>query len=83
MGGNTGQYFLQHVGMDSFALTRDVVSALKLHGLEINDNPTSQKDLGLIQQTFNEWHEASGFGYLQLSYVAAYSVGANKVGTRH
>lgn len=79
LGGNTGQYFLQHVGVDSFALTRDVVFALQLHGLQINDNPTSQRDLGLIQQTFNDWHEASGFSYLQLSHILAYSVGENRV----
>jgi len=79
LGGNTGQYFLQHVGVDSFALTRDVVFALQMHGLEINDNPASQKDLRLVQQTFNEWHEVSGLSYLQLSYVLAYSVGENRV----
>ena len=79
LGGNTGPYFLQHVGVDSFALTRDVVFALQLHGLEISDNPTSKKDLRLIQQTFNDWHAVSGFSYLQLSYVLAYSVGENKV----
>lgn len=79
LGGNTGQYFLQHVGVDSFALTRDVVFALQLHGLDINDKPSSQKDLRLIQQTFNDWHAASGFSYLQLSYLLAYSVGENRV----
>lgn len=79
LGGNTGQYFLQHAGVDSFALTRDVVLALRLHGLQIGDNPTSQRDLRLIQQTFNGWHEASGFSYLQLSHILAYSVGENRV----
>jgi 3-methyladenine DNA glycosylase Tag len=79
LGGNSGQYFLQHVGMDSFALTRDVVLALQLYGLAIGDNPTSQRDLRLIQQTFNDWHETSGFTYLQLSHVLAYSVGENSV----
>jgi len=79
LGGNTGQYFLQHVGVDSFALTRDVVLALKLHGLEISDSPTSQKDLRLIQDTFNDWHETSGFSYLQLSHLLAYSVGENRI----
>ncbi len=79
LGGNTGQYFLQQAGVDSFALTRDVVAGLRLHGLEIRDNPTSKRDLGLIQQTFNEWRETSGFGYLQLSHILAYSVGENRV----
>lgn len=79
LGGNTGQYFLQHVGVDSFALTRDVVAGLQLHGLEINDNPSSQKDLKLIQQTFNQWQQDTGYGYLQLSMIMAYSVGENRV----
>ena len=79
LGGNTGQYFLQHVGVDSFALTSDVVLALKQAGLEIADNPSSQRDLKLIQQTFNEWSAESGFGLLQLSHILAYSVGENRV----
>lgn len=84
LGGNTGQYFLQHVGVDSFALTRDVVLALRLSGLEISDYPTSQRDLRLIQRTLNNWHETSGFSYLQLSHILAYSVGENtSVADRH
>ena len=79
LGGNTGQYFLQHVGLDSFALTRDVVLALQVHGLNISDNPSSQKDLRQIQDMFNQWRDESGFGSLQLSYILAYSVGENKV----
>ncbi len=79
LGGNTGQYFLQKVGVDSFALTHDVVQCLQFHGLDIRDNPTSQKDLRLIQQSFNQWHEETGFGYLQLSMIAAYSVGENRI----
>lgn len=79
LGGNTGQYFLQHVGVDSFALTRDVVAGLQLHGLDIHDNPSSQKDLKLVQQTFNEWQQDSGLPYLHLSMILAYSVGENRV----
>ena len=79
LGGNTGQYFLQHVGVDSFALTPDVVLALRLSGLEVSDHPTSQRDLRLIQRTFNDWHRDSGFSYLQLSYLLAFSVGENRV----
>ncbi|MBT3206175.1 MAG: DNA-3-methyladenine glycosylase I [Gammaproteobacteria bacterium] len=79
LGGNTGQYFLQHVGVDSFALTGDVVLCLKLSGLDINDRPSSQKDLKLIQQAFNGWHEETGFDYYRLSMIMAYSVGENKI----
>ncbi len=77
--GNTGQYFLQHVGVESFALTRDVILCLQLAGLEISDNPSSQKDLKLIQQAFDHWHQETGFSYRQLSMIMAYSVGENKV----
>lgn len=83
LGGNTGQYFLQHVGVDSFALTKDVVAGLQLYGLDVNDNPGSQKDLKLIQKTFNEWHESSGLCYFHLSMILAYSVGENRVAVDH
>jgi len=79
LGGNTGQYFLQQAGVDSFALTHDVVQCLQMHGLDIRDHPVSGKDLTLIQLTFNAWHEETGFGYLQLSMIAAYSVGENRI----
>lgn len=80
LGGNTGQYFLQRVGKDCFALTSDVVLGLKLQELEIADNPTSQKDLKNIQQAFNSWHDETGLPYIQLSMILAYSVGENRVG---
>lgn len=80
LGGNTGQYFLQHVGKDCFALTKDVVLGLKLQELEIADNPTSQKDLKCIQQAFNSWHDETGLPYTHLSMILAYSVGENRVG---
>ena len=79
LGGNTGQYFLQHVGVDSFALTRDVILCLQMSGLDIRDVPTSQKDLKLIQLRFNQWHDETGFSYLELSMIMAYSVGENRV----
>ncbi len=79
LGGNTGQYFLQHVGVDSFALTRDVVAGLQLYGLDIRDTPSSLKDLNKIQQTFNQWHEQSGLPYFHLSMILAFSVGENRV----
>jgi hypothetical protein len=52
---------------------------LKLSGLDINDRPSSQKDLKLIQQAFNDWHEETGFDYYRLSMIMAYSVGENKI----
>ncbi len=79
LGGNTGQYFLQHVGVDSFALTKDVVLCLQMSGLDIHNTPTSQKDMKLIQQALNKWHDESVYCYLNLSMIMAYSVGENRV----
>jgi len=79
LGGNTGQYFLQQVGVDSFALTRDVVSALQMSGLDIHDNPVSLKDLKAIQQRFNDWAKEGGWSYRQMSFILAYSAGDNDI----
>lgn len=80
LGGNTGQYFLQSVGKDCFAMTSDVVACLRGSGVEIAQNPTSKRDLLKIQDTFNHWHDETGLSYRHLSHIAAYSVGDNRVG---
>lgn len=77
LGGNTGQYFLRFIGKDSFMLSRDVVTALQDAGVDINDQPTSQRDLKRAQEAFNEWHEQTGLSYTNLSRIAAYSAGSN------
>lgn len=79
LGGHTGQYFLQYVGKDTFALTADVVACLKAEGLEIADNPTSKRDFRKAQAMFDEWRAESGLPYYHLSLIAAYSVGSNEV----
>ncbi|MFT5114797.1 MAG: 3-methyladenine DNA glycosylase Tag [Parasphingorhabdus sp.] len=78
LGGHTGQYFLRHVGLDSYVLNKDVVLSLKLHGLDISDNPTSQKDLKKVQEQFNQWQQDSGLPYRHLSMIAAFSAGVNR-----
>jgi 3-methyladenine DNA glycosylase Tag len=80
LGGNTGQYFLRRMGKDGFVLGRDVVLALQSAGLDIKDEPSSQREMKLIQAAFNQWHEESGLPYMQLSQIAAYSNGDNIVG---
>ena len=77
LGGNTGMYFLRYMGMDSFILSQDVVMALQESGLEIADNPTSQRDLKKVQERFNEWHKDTALPYSHLSKIAAYSCGQN------
>ena len=77
LGGNTGQYFLRFVGKDCFMLTRDVVTALQDAGVDIKDQPTSQRDLQRAQDAFNEWHDQTGLPYTHLSRIASYSAGSN------
>ena len=77
LGGNTGQRFLRNMGRDAFVLSSDVIIALQNAGADIHDNPTSKKDLNLIQQTFNAWHNETKLPYTHLSKIAAYSAGTN------
>lgn len=77
LGGMTGQYFLAACGKSTFVLARDVVHCLQLAGVDVADNPTSQRDLKKIQAAFNQWHEESGLSYRHLSAVMARSVGEN------
>lgn len=75
LGGMTGQRVLRNMGRDTFILTGDVVRCLRGAGLEIAPNPTSQRDLGRIQATFNDWHQASGLPYSHISRICACSIG--------
>ncbi len=40
----------------------------------IDKQPTSQRDLALVQQAFNQWHEESGRPLCQLSVMLAHTV---------
>lgn len=77
LGGNTGQYFLRRVGYDGFILSRDVVFALQLAGLDIKDTPTSKRDLAAVQDAFNRYRDASGYSQSAISRILSYSVGDN------
>lgn len=77
LGGQSALWFLRRVGKDCFIPARDVVVLLKSIGLDIADNPTSQRDLKRIQAQFNEWHEETLLPYAHLSRIAACSVGDN------
>ena len=77
LGGNSGMYFLRFIGKDGFVLGRDVVTALRGAGVEINEQPTSKRDLQRVQDAFNQWHEETGLPYSHLSRIAACSVGEN------
>ena len=74
LGGNSGAYALRIIGRDSPVLTDDVVTALKAQGV-IDKRPTSQRDLKLVQQAFNQWRAESGADLCQISRVLARSIG--------
>lgn len=77
LGGMSGQWFIRYCGKDSFVLTRDVVAALQASGLDIKDQPSSKREMKLIQACFNRWHAETGLPYTYLSRIAAFSIGDN------
>ncbi|MEM8563381.1 MAG: DNA-3-methyladenine glycosylase I [Pseudomonadota bacterium] len=74
LGGMTGQRVLRNMGKDTFVLTYDVVRCLQRAGLDIHDTPVSARELRLVQQTFDRWHQESSLPYSHLSRIAACSV---------
>lgn len=74
LGGMTGQRVLRNLGKDTFVLTGDVIRCLQRAGVDIAANPTSKRELSLIQATFNEWHQESGLPYSHISRTCACSL---------
>ncbi|MBE9539563.1 MAG: DNA-3-methyladenine glycosylase I [Proteobacteria bacterium] len=74
LGGMTGQRVLRNMGKDTFVITPDVVRCLQGAGLDIKNNPGSQRELKLIQEAFNVWHKKSGLAYGHISRICACSV---------
>ncbi|MEM5529523.1 DNA-3-methyladenine glycosylase I [Gammaproteobacteria bacterium AS21] len=74
LGGNSAAYFLRLIAKDTFVLTDDVVAALIAQGI-VDRRPTSQRDLRLVQQTFNQWHEQSGEPLSHISRLLAHTIG--------
>lgn len=75
LGGMSGQYFLRAIGRDSFVMSHDVLVCLRLSGLPISEAKPGKKDLKLIQEQFNAWHEESGLPLTYLSRICAFSIG--------
>ncbi|SDK46990.1 DNA-3-methyladenine glycosylase I [Pseudomonas indica] len=73
LGGMSAPRFLRMVGKDTFIPTDDMVAALKAQGI-VDKTPTSQKDLAIVQDTFNRWHAESGRPLCQLSVMLAHTV---------
>jgi 3-methyladenine DNA glycosylase Tag len=74
LGGMTGQRVLRNMGRDTFIVTGDVVRCLRRGGVDIGENPTSKRELRLIQDTFNQWHAESGLPYSHISRTCALSL---------
>lgn len=79
LGGRSALWFLRRMEKDCFILSRDVVVALKSVGLDIAENPSSQRDLKKVQAQFNQWHEETGLPFSHISRIAACSVGENYI----
>jgi 3-methyladenine DNA glycosylase Tag len=78
LGGNTGQYFLRWLGWDGFILSGDMILALRDAGLDIAENPTSQKDLQKIQAQLNAWVKETGLPRSHISRILSMSIGENR-----
>ena len=78
LGGNTGQYALREMGKDTFLLSRDVESYLRVHHI-IDGGLQSKKSLTAIQGFFNEMQQQSGLSLQEISQTISYSVGDNRV----
>lgn len=74
LGGMTGQRVLRNMGKDTFLVTGDVVRCLQRCELDIKDSPGSQRELRLIQSTFNQWHNETALPYSHLSRICALSL---------
>ena len=75
LGGQTGQYFIRFIGKDSFITSDDVCTALIANGVDINNKPTSQRDLKKVQEAFNEWQQQSGLPISHISKILSLTVG--------
>ena len=64
---------LRNMGRDTFIVTGDVVRCLRRAGLDITDEPTTQRELKLIQAAFNDWHQESGLPYAHMSRICSMS----------
>lgn len=73
LGGRSSSGFLRIIGKDTFFITSDVIARLVSAGV-ITKTPTSQGELKLVQDSFNELHEKSGRPLCQLSAMLALSI---------
>ena len=65
---------LRNMGKDTFVVTGDVVRCLRKAGVDITASPNTQREMKLIQATFNTWQSQSGLQYAHMSRICACSV---------
>ncbi|ENO84814.1 DNA-3-methyladenine glycosylase I [Thauera linaloolentis] len=73
LGGRSAAGFLRLVGKDTFLLTSDVLARLVAAGI-IGHEPTSQRDMQVVQDAFNELQQTSGRPLCQLSAMLSLSI---------
>lgn len=73
LGGRSAAGFLRLVGKDTFLLTSDVIARLTAAGI-IGHEPTSQRDIQIVQDTFNELQQSSERPLCQLSAMLSLSI---------
>lgn len=73
LGGRSAAGFLRLAGKDTFLLTSDVIARLMAAGI-IGHEPTSQRDLQIVQDAFNELQQSSGRPLCQLSAMLSLSI---------
>ena len=74
LGGLSVPRFLRMVGKDTFVTTDDVLTALKGMGVLDQAKATSQRDLALVQDAFNQLAHDSGRPLGHLSAMLAFTV---------
>ena len=75
LGGATAQYFLRHMGVDGFVLSKDVAAALIDAGV-VDKPPASKAAMAAVQTAFNQWREESGRPLTEISRILALSIDA-------
>ena len=73
LGGRSAPGFLRLAGKDTFLLTSDVVARLMAAGI-IDREPTSQRDMQIVQDAFNALQQGSGRPLCQLSAMLSLSI---------
>lgn len=74
LGGMSGQRVLRNMGKDTFVVTGDVTKCLRNAGVDIGTNPTSKREMKLVQSAFDTWHAETGLPYSHLSRICALSL---------